>query len=733
MKRRFPLHVHISTLFVSLFLLIGGVIAGLGYKNSRDMIENSAEELVMHIGRETLGEFKNIIEPAEMASRLLSQAAITQARNLPERLQSLGPLQEALKSSHTMNALYVGYGNGDFFLVRRVTGETEIEALHAPPGTAYLVQSIERNEALATGRFLFLDAALQMLRSDDHPEYAATYDPRTRNWYTAAMTARGQIKTPPYLFFSTKTLGITIANRASRADAVVGVDITWESLSEFLGKQKLTPGSHVLLVNAAGQAITFDDFSKAVKFPDGPNGKPVLATLAELDVPVLAHLAPRLKDFDAATARKITLDVDGAEWQASIRPVSLEGVSQLLLVTAVPEDELMAAANQLMRQALIVTVLIILLAIPVTWVLARNISRPMRQLAGEADAIRHFDFSQPIRIESLVLEVNELVQTMSSMKRTIRRFLDISTAIAAEKSFERLLPRLLTEMISAAEAAGGVLYLTENDRLIPTIGLKSDGAELSLNTQNESVTTAGPLLCAALNDGKPHSARLEAADIEALGLAGALQASGTSHAIAVPLLNRDKHLLGALLLLRHEESDAARLSFVEATSGSAAVSLENKELIKAQKMLFEAFIQLLASAIDAKSPYTGGHCARVPELTKMLARAACAENSGPYKDFQLGDDEWEAVHIAAWLHDCGKVTTPEYVVDKATKLETLYDRIHEVRMRFEVLKRDAEIACLNAIASGEPRQKPASNWPERWQKSTPTLPLSPVATRAASS
>jgi response regulator RpfG family c-di-GMP phosphodiesterase len=158
-----------------------------------------------------------------------------------------------------------------------------------------------------------------------------------------------------------------------------------------------------------------------------------------------------------------------------------------------------------------------------------------------------------------------------------------------------------------------------------------------------------------------------------------------------------------MILLRNEATDEARLSFIGALSGSAAVSLENKELIKAQKMLFEAFIKLIAGAIDAKSPYTGGHCARVPELTKMLARAACAESSGPYKDFALGEEEWEAVHVAAWLHDCGKVTTPEYVVDKATKLETLYDRIHEVRMRFEVLKRDAEIASLKAIADGKPR------------------------------
>ena len=210
-----------------------------------------------------------------------------------------------------------------------------------------------------------------------------------------------------------------------------------------------------------------------------------------------------------------------------------------------------------------------------------------------------------------------------------------------------------------------------------------------------------------------------------------LAATGASHAIAVPLLNRDKNLVGALLLLRHAETDAARLSFIEAVSGSAAVSLENKELIKAQKLLFAAFIQLIASAIDAKSPYTGGHCARVPELTKMLARAACAETSGPYQNFQLNPEEWEAVHVAAWLHDCGKVTTPEYVVDKATKLETIYDRIHEVRMRFEVLKRDAEISSLKALQPVRPRPMRARHCAILWQKSTTTSPLSPIATRAA--
>ncbi|HRZ53308.1 MAG TPA: HD domain-containing phosphohydrolase, partial [Candidatus Contendobacter sp.] len=148
---------------------------------------------------------------------------------------------------------------------------------------------------------------------------------------------------------------------------------------------------------------------------------------------------------------------------------------------------------------------------------------------------------------------------------------------------------------------------------------------------------------------------------------------------------------------------------------TSAVSIENQRLLQAQKNLFEAFIRLLANAIDAKSPYTGGHCARVPELTRLLAQAACADQAGPFQDFTLSETEWEELRIACWLHDCGKITTPEYVVDKATKLETIHDRIHEVRMRFEVLRRDAEIAYWRQVASGGDRDALRAELEAEWR------------------
>ena len=144
------------------------------------------------------------------------------------------------------------------------------------------------------------------------------------------------------------------------------------------------------------------------------------------------------------------------------------------------------------------------------------------------------------------------------------------------------------------------------------------------------------------------------------------------------------------------------IGLVEALAAQAAVALDNLELVESQKQLMESLIRVLATAIDAKSPYTGRHCERVPELAMQLAKAACDATEGSLKHFGFrSDDEWQEFRIGAWLHDCGKVTTPEYVIDKATKLETIHNRIHEVRMRFEVRRRDLEIARLQAQLGGD--------------------------------
>ncbi len=193
--------------------------------------------------------------------------------------------------------------------------------------------------------------------------------------------------------------------------------------------------------------------------------------------------------------------------------------------------------------------------------------------------------------------------------------------------------------------------------------------------------------------------------------------------LTLPMRSTHGEIVGVLQLINRKYDPAALITpetahaltrpydgfdqaLIEALASQAAVCVERTRLLEGQEQLIDAIIALLAGAIDAKSAYTGGHCERVPKLAMMLAEAANAVQEGPLANFHLeGEEAWREFRIGAWLHDCGKVTTPEYVVDKATKLETNVNRIHEVRTRFEVLLRDARIAQLEGqLAGGDPAE-----------------------------
>lgn len=192
--------------------------------------------------------------------------------------------------------------------------------------------------------------------------------------------------------------------------------------------------------------------------------------------------------------------------------------------------------------------------------------------------------------------------------------------------------------------------------------------------------------------------------------------SGLVLMVVLPLsLLISRKISGALMRLEAESVKIQRSDFSESEPFDSSIKeihslittfflmkTKIRRLLEQQRKLFDDFTKLIAGAIDAKSPYTGGHCARVPVVAEMLAAAACQSEAAPFADFKMDapDQRWE-FEVAAWLHDCGKITTPEHVVDKASKLETIYNRIHEIRMRFEVLMRDAEIDTYRRRLAGD--------------------------------
>ncbi len=197
--------------------------------------------------------------------------------------------------------------------------------------------------------------------------------------------------------------------------------------------------------------------------------------------------------------------------------------------------------------------------------------------------------------------------------------------------------------------------------------------------------------------------------------------------LTVPMKNHENHIIGVFQLINALDPEtgqvqtfsAADRQLAESLASQAAIALTNHQLIQQLKNLFEALIALINTAIDHKSPYTGAHCQRVPVLTMMIAEAAQRSEQGLLKDFRPTPEELYELKIAGLLHDCGKITTPVHVVDKATKLETIFDRIHLVDTRFEVLKRDAEIEFLKeklaAVERGDSAAIPAleQQWAQR--------------------
>ena len=703
--RRFPLHVHISVMFTLLLLFTGIVLGIFNYRQTTQIILSSSEELFARIEQDVRDDLQATYQPIRHLLNLLVHNPAVQGPDLQHRLELLTSFSQALIDNHELASLYVGYADGDFFMVRPLRSDSLKSALGAPDGAAYQVWSIDRDSltGISHSRSLFYDPTLKLLASVENPQ--ETYDPRTRSWFKSAGARDEQITTEPYIFFSTHNIGTTLARRIG-ANAVLGADLTLAQLSATLARHKVTPSTEVALFDGDANAIAYPDSNKLII--EGQSSHLAKAR----------DLSPALGALLNNNAQGNHLDINQRPWIFARSSMQEGGPRGLQLAVMVPEDELLADAFRVRWQGALITLATLLLCVPLGWLTSRILVKPLRALVREADAIRSFDFNYPMARRSPVLEVDQLSVSMARMKDTLASFFEITDSLSAETRFEPLLQRVLFETVKIAQAQAGLIYLRESDgtRLIPQ-GLVIDGESQTLQALNirshEPESADAPTWLKKLMD--------EDSVVKTLGFeqAGDLQSvllsmqTPSVHLIGIRLHNQHNETVGALVLLLPDSGAQAdleklrpdRIAFIRAVSGAAAVSIESQRLQARQKLLLDSFIKLMAGAIDAKSPYTGGHCQRVPALTLMLAHAAAASQAPEFIGYDPTEDQWEELHIAAWLHDCGKVTTPEYVVDKATKLETLNDRIHEIRTRFEVVKRDAWIAYWQGVAQGESPQQ----------------------------
>ncbi|HEY8355429.1 MAG TPA: HD domain-containing phosphohydrolase [Methylophilaceae bacterium] len=304
--------------------------------------------------------------------------------------------------------------------------------------------------------------------------------------------------------------------------------------------------------------------------------------------------------------------------------------------------------------------------------------------------------------------------------RRLDRLNAIGVALSAERNTSRLMEIILLGAQEITNADGGTLYSVTDERTLKFEIMRNRSLGVSMGgTTGKDIPF--PPLPLYLPDGSPNVNMVAAYTVLndcTVNIRDAYEEFGFDFSgtrkfdeqtgyrsksfLTIPMKNHENEIIGVLQLINAVDASTGEIipfssenqQLVESLASQAAVALTNHNLIEGLKNLFEAFIELIADAIDEKSPYTGGHCRRVPELTMMLAEAAARVDCGPLKDFTMSEKDVYELRIASWLHDCGKVTTPESVMDKPTKLSTIFDRIHLIEQRFELLKRQEENALL---------------------------------------
>jgi len=312
------------------------------------------------------------------------------------------------------------------------------------------------------------------------------------------------------------------------------------------------------------------------------------------------------------------------------------------------------------------------------------------------------------------------VENVDDLFQRLEQLNEIGAALSLEKNLDALLENILLAAQKITRADGGTLYLLEDGARLRFAIMRNESLGIAMGGTTSTPITFYPVQLYG-KDGKPNNqmvAAFSALTGKTINIADAYTMEGFDFSgtrnfdkktgyrsksfLTVPMRNHEGAVIGVLQLINSKgvvpgeivpfSNSDQRLA--ESLASQAAIALTNRQLIIQLEQLFESFIGLINSAIDEKSPYTGGHCQRVPSLTMLLAEAAIGSDRAALGNFRMTEADRYELKIAGLLHDCGKITTPVHVVDKATKLETIFDRVHLIDTRFEVLKRDAEMRNL---------------------------------------
>lgn len=733
MQFRVPFKLSIvSILLVMVLALTLSMFTGL-WLSSAKISRDVAGQLFDLTSRNVKDNIENLIRETMVAAEGGStQTHVSYIADEGLASDTLPFLFNVLATNEAFYSVYYGFEDGDFFQIIAVRGSEIIRNKHkAPQQTEWIVRSISRphgvlEEPERIQHWVFLDEGYNKIAQSI--EHSPSYDPRVRPWYKKSIDMDDLFLSAPYLFSSLNEPGITVSKKILSAPGVFGVDLTLVGLSKEIANFEVSEKGGVLL---------FDDQNQLLAASSKLGSFAPLQDITTLQIPAIQASLQVAREESGDILHET---VQGAERFFVSHSLKSFNGTRLNVAVVAPARDFEEHLSQLQIQLLIISIIAVSLFIPLSYGFASKLAQQVSKLSKDAQRVKEMVFDDEAPLRSRIVEFDDLSQSFHSMRdalslktralaleqEKLSRLVELGIAMSAEQDSDKLMEMVLLGAKELTNADGGTLYTLNDAQNLEFKIVRNDSLNIMMGGTSGNPVVLPPVPLFGDNH-EPNSANVVSFAVHqetSINIKDAYHEvdfdfSGTrafdkqnnyrsQSFLTVPLKPRGGAVIGALQIINARTStgevipfDPMVQPFVEALAAQAATALSNRQLRKAQEDLMDSLIHLIAGAIDAKSPYTGGHCERVPELAIMLAKEACDVSDGHLGEFNFETkEEWREFQIGAWLHDCGKVITPEYVVDKATKLETIYNRIHEVRTRFEVLYRDCEIEYLKAVNTG---------------------------------
>jgi len=661
---------YISGIFILLFSIFSltTIVAGVSHMESEKV--NFTNEYVKKYTSSLQSQIKLISIPAITSLDML--IVVNLVENNDKDLAWLAPIATTLIKNPYMTSLYAANQDGKSVFIYRITEDMR-SSEHTLPANA--VFSVNFNQVSGKQRRVFLNKELEVVSWEYYDN--GGYEPRVRPWFKNTKLDGSILFSKPYKFYPSQHLGITFSRRAYDGKSVVGVDFDYQSLSRVAQDMKYSKHAKTFLLTPT---------------------KDVIASNIDIDNDYLLEssepgLVKALVNLDRLVPFKTVMQSITNNGQASrllITPLNVGDEHVIYLVNLIKEQEFLAMSAYFSSHFNIQNMLFLTLIFFIISILStRRIARPLIYLNKSLTNIQTFKYRHKKYQPSNIAEIDQLNETMLLMESVLVDFFNNLYHVARSSKPEELSASIVEQTEVILSASSCQLFITN----------RTNRQKFHLAANSGSIPEFE--LQSFAHDNKDvfdkHVHKLSGEGAKAIFSGGPCKTG-----FIIPLMNRKEENIGVLVIGFKDKIDKTaydRIRLVRNFIGFNEIVLEHLEKEQEQQELFHSFVMMTATALDTKSPYTGGHCQRVPEITKLIAEAA-ESDTGLFADFSLTSKSREELLIAAWLHDCGKVTTPDYVMDKATKLETIYDRIHEIRMRYEVLKRDADLVYWQSIAKG---------------------------------